>query len=116
MNAGPGTVPSSSNPVLGAGDGSCLQCHTGPAPASGFGRFPAVSQGTSGYCSTILRRARDRGIMPPFPTTASYAKHWDALQMACAQPAPSIPPTMRPTERLSPGPEQIMAVISPLLH
>jgi hypothetical protein len=97
QNAGPGTVPSPTNPPLDPSrDGSCLQCHSGEGSIGG--RFPVLGliNGTeSGYCKFVLTQARLLKKMPPFdPGPLSYDKHWNALFAACAQPGP--PTTITP--------------------
>ena len=69
---------------LGAGDDSCLACHS--SSTAGGGRFPAVSTALSAYCGTILNKAITT-TMPPFqPGSPTFAKHAGALNSACGTP------------------------------
>jgi hypothetical protein len=82
-NPGPGTMLN--GVALGSGDGSCLQCHIAGQGPNGAGPFASLTKSFNGFCTILLREARVRNQMPPFPTTQSYQKHWDALANACSQ-------------------------------
>jgi hypothetical protein len=118
QNPGPGNVPSGTNPALGPGDGSCLQCHSSAGGSFG-GKFPVLglmaNGGSAAYCGNVLDRARILKKMPPFdPGNVSYQKHWDAMFTACQQPGPPTI-TMPPSVRYALSPVLILVTQLPLL-
>jgi len=108
-NAGPGSVPSASDPPLGSDDGTCLQCHAGGGGALG-GRFPAlglINGSSSGYCTEVLEKARMMNVMPPFvpAPNVTFDKHWNAIAAACLLPGPpvAVTPTLSRRHAINPA-------------
>lgn len=81
QNAGPTNVLQGI--ALNPDEDSCLACHDRPLGR----RFPEVSTAIPQYCSIILPMAISKTMPPTSPgNNASYAKHKDALLVACKQP------------------------------